>query len=680
MKTECRSPIDAARTGAGRTRALRLVLVLGALGLGALWCASGAFAADTLYWANGRVTLNQPGGSGISSANLDGSGGGQDLTTTGAQVNGPGGTAIDSATGRIYWPNSQADTISWASLDGSGGGNLSTAGAEVDLPLGVSIDPTARKIYWANVLGGSGTGSISWANLDGSGGGNLNTTGATLDAPAAVVVNPADGRIYWANEDNISDGGGGISWAALDGSGGGNLTPPQAATVYSPSGVAIDGATNTIYWTNFNGTISYDSLTTPSSGGTLDTTGAGTVNAPEGLAIDPTAGKLYWGNFGGQPTNSIAYANLNGSGGGTFDTTGATNRGDSFPSLLKAPQAIGVPTITRSSSSAALSCSQGWAADHVESFLYQAPHTISYEWKLNGSTITGASSASYTPTSSGEYTCTVAGANQAGTTAPQTSDPRSVLALGVSKSGSGAGTVTSSPGGISCGSTCSATFVSGTTVKLTAIPLPDSRFTGWSGACSGTGACAVTMNAEKTVTAAFTLVPPDTTITKQSVSQEARSATFRFKASGPTTGFRCALVKSGSGAPSFASCASPKTYQHLTPGSYTFRVRALDAAGPDPTPATATFKLLAVPSTRITQHKILKDVGTARFGFAADGPVKGFGCALVRPHQSASKPSFSSCLSPKVYKHLKPGSYTFLVRASNAAGFDRSPAKFKFTI
>ncbi|HXY39528.1 MAG TPA: hypothetical protein VEQ10_07660, partial [Vicinamibacteria bacterium] len=79
----------------------------------------------------------------------------------------------------------------------------------------------------------------------------------------------------------------------------------------------------------------------------------------------------------------------------------------------------------------------------------------------------------------------------------------SSYALGVSKSGSGSGTVSSSPSGISCGSTCSANFSSGTVVTLTATPDAGSTFAGWGGACSGTGACSVTMSANASATATF---------------------------------------------------------------------------------------------------------------------------------------------------------------------------------
>jgi hypothetical protein len=79
--------------------------------------------------------------------------------------------------------------------------------------------------------------------------------------------------------------------------------------------------------------------------------------------------------------------------------------------------------------------------------------------------------------------------------------------LTVSKTGSGSGTVTSSPVGISCGGTCTAQFNDGTPVTLTAASAPSSKFAGWSGDCSGTGTCALTMSANHTVTASFAKVP-----------------------------------------------------------------------------------------------------------------------------------------------------------------------------
>lgn len=78
-----------------------------------------------------------------------------------------------------------------------------------------------------------------------------------------------------------------------------------------------------------------------------------------------------------------------------------------------------------------------------------------------------------------------------------------VQPLTVARSGGGTGTVTSSPTGIACGSTCAASFPDGTSVTLSAAPAAGSMFSGWSGACSGTNACVVPMTAARSVTAQF---------------------------------------------------------------------------------------------------------------------------------------------------------------------------------
>ena len=79
--------------------------------------------------------------------------------------------------------------------------------------------------------------------------------------------------------------------------------------------------------------------------------------------------------------------------------------------------------------------------------------------------------------------------------------------LEVEKSGDGAGTVTSTPSGIDCGSDCTEDYISYTKVTLSATPDPGSIFTGWSGAaCSGTVTCEVTMDSDQTVTATFATI------------------------------------------------------------------------------------------------------------------------------------------------------------------------------
>ena len=77
--------------------------------------------------------------------------------------------------------------------------------------------------------------------------------------------------------------------------------------------------------------------------------------------------------------------------------------------------------------------------------------------------------------------------------------------LVVTRSGGGTGTVTSAPAGINCGTDCSEVYSAGTQVMLTPTASADSVFMGWSGACSGTGACSVTVNAATAVDARFEL-------------------------------------------------------------------------------------------------------------------------------------------------------------------------------
>ena len=116
----------------------------------------------------------------------------------------------------------------------------------------------------------------------------------------------------------------------------------------------------------------------------------------------------------------------------------------------------------------------------------------------------GSTFAGYSGACSGT-TCTLTMSASASVTATFNVAPAGTQSLTVTRGGSGAGTVTSSPAGISCGSQCAQTFTTGSSVTLTATPAAGSTFTTWSGACSGSGACVVTMSAAKSVDAAFSV-------------------------------------------------------------------------------------------------------------------------------------------------------------------------------
>jgi PKD repeat protein len=79
--------------------------------------------------------------------------------------------------------------------------------------------------------------------------------------------------------------------------------------------------------------------------------------------------------------------------------------------------------------------------------------------------------------------------------------------LTVSSAGLGHGLVYLSPGNVGC-SACVESYAVGTVVMLTASPDLSSEFTGWAGACSGTGSCQVTMDQARSVTANFAASAP----------------------------------------------------------------------------------------------------------------------------------------------------------------------------
>jgi hypothetical protein len=400
------------------TSSAALVLVL--LGLQAM----PASAADSVYWVDYERAA-------ISHADISG-GGAADVPIPADLIEGPYGTALDPAEGKLYWTNWNTNSIGVANIDGSGAALLNTEGATVAGPSGLAIDPATRRIYWANSESGGSAlpDTISYANLNGSGGADLNTTGATVSEPFSVAIDPAGGRLYWTNDFDTTDS---ISYANLDGSGGDDLDT-DVTTEDSPIGLAIDGAAHRIYWGN-SATESIGSASLAGGeGGGFKLAGID----PEGLALDAAANRVYWASHS---EKLIGFSSLSGEGQGAIDQTGIEPIYPAFPALLKTPVNTVAPAITRApkaivvpalapgkgappfvqSQNETFECSQGsWAPDLYEASLYRAPKTVSYQWLRNATPIPGATASSYAATEVGDYSCRVTATNGAGATALDT--------------------------------------------------------------------------------------------------------------------------------------------------------------------------------------------------------------------------------------------------------------------
>jgi phospholipase C len=234
----------------------------------------------------------------------------------------------------------------------------------------------------------------------------------------------------------------------------------------------------------------------------VSVSGAGVVTStPSGI----NCGSICTANFAGNTTVTLtASAGTGGkftgwsgacSGTGTCSvvmtaSTAVTATFAAFPTLQVTitPSGSGTVTSNPSGINCPGTCSASFASNTAVTLTASAGNGYSFNgWSGGGCT--------------GTATCQVTLTSATSVVATFSAVPSSSLT--VTMSGPGTGTVTSNPSGISCPTTCSASFANGTQVTLTAVPSSGSSFGGWSGACSGTGTCVVTLNAATTVNALF---------------------------------------------------------------------------------------------------------------------------------------------------------------------------------
>lgn len=131
--------------------------------------------------------------------------------------------------------------------------------------------------------------------------------------------------------------------------------------------------------------------------------------------------------------------------------------------------------------------------------------------------------------------------------------------VSVTKLGAGAGTVTSTVGGIACGETCSTWLSQGGSVTLTAAATTGSTFDGWGGACSGTArTCVLTLSSAALATATF--VPSNAfTTTKPKAKVTAKTIVLTSTVRVPGSGQLVVSALLAAGARTKTLCVARKT-------------------------------------------------------------------------------------------------------------------------
>ena len=385
-------------------------------------------AAGRIYWTNRDDDT-------IRRAPLAGGGTVETLYSGPAQgVSEPAGIAIHPAGGRIYWASTGDSTIRRAPLTAGGTvETLYTAAQGVNGPGGVTIDPAAGRIYWGNVS----DSTIRRAPLAGvAGGGTVTTLYGPQDVsvPWWVAIDPDAGRVYWTHWNYPGDGR--IRGAPLAGGGTVDTLYDNARGVTYAGGMAIDPnpAEPALPRLEADRLELGETRRFSPSRFSFSSWLRGLISRPSGLP-----GRIHWGNGATTAANPINHTIQRApvAGGGTVDTLYGSAQGVGGPAglaLLRAPIAVAPPavgwqfTLTGGgfggqffggvSSDALLQrlgCSRGtWAPDLLGSFLYRAPQSFAYQWRLNGTDIGGANSAQYNPTAPGSYSCLVTATNAAG--------------------------------------------------------------------------------------------------------------------------------------------------------------------------------------------------------------------------------------------------------------------------
>jgi hypothetical protein len=227
-----------------------------------------------------------------------------------------------------------------------------------------------------------------------------------------------------------------------------------------------------------------------------------------------------------------------------------------------------------------------------------------------------------------------------------------------------------SPGGVTAGKAIRRTIEPGCPTLLEEADDSDSSATDFSEvtpAPRNNGSAIV----EKTCAGAPNTVIDD----RPAAVTNSTSAAFTYEA--PTaTSYECRLEGEA-----FASCLEAGTeYTGLADGTYTFQVRGRNSSGPDPTPASYSWRVDTVaPTATLDQKPADPSPGASvTFAYHSSEANSKFQCSLAPQGQADA---FSSCPASKTYTGLADGTYAFKVIATDAAGNPQAtPTAYSWTV